>query len=344
MARTDTTRQYNELRKEILGGILRPVYILMGDEPYYPEQLCSLIMEKALQPHERDFNQTILYGADTTVDEIVSECCKYPMMSERVLVVVREAQALKKPDGLSAYLDHISPTTVLVLLFSGKSMDKRTSFFKKASASCTIFESPKVRDEDMPGWVESYFSGIGRTITPEAAALLAGHTGNDLRKIALEADKLIKAVPAEQASVTAEDIEVNVGISREFNTGELTSALAGKNGEKAFRIVYFFAQSPRQYPLQMTLGFLFFFFSKVEMIHAIMQRDRSGAKDAAAKAGVYYSYSKPYLSAVSNYNLRKTMKIISLIKNCDLNSKSNSAGTASDGDLLVELTGRILSL
>ena len=283
MAKIDTAGQYESLRKEIESGNFKPVYILMGEEPFYPERLCSLIMERALQPHERDFNQTVLYGADTSAEEIVSVCGRYPMMAERTLVVVREAQALKKPEGLGVYLDHISPTTVLVLLFSGKNMDKRTSFYKKAAKSCVIFESVKVREEAMPRWIESWFRSIGRSIEPQGAMLLAEYAGNDLRKISVESDKLLKAVPESQKTITAADIEQNVGISREFNTGELTSALAVRDGDKAFRIAWFFGESPRQYPLQMTLGFLFFFFSKVEMIHAIMLRDRISAKDALPK-------------------------------------------------------------
>lgn len=344
MARIDVIGQYNALKDEILKGRFSPVYILMGEEPFYPESLCSLISEKALLPHERDFNQTVLYGAETTAEEIIYNCERYPMMSERVLVIVREAQALKKPEGLGVYLDHISPSTVLVLLFSGKNMDKRTALFKKASKCCTIFESVKIREEAMPAWIESYFRSIGKTIEPAGASLLAEFAGNDLRKISVEAEKLTKALPADRKTVTAEDIEKNVGISREFNTGELTGALASRNGEKAFRIAYFFGESPKQYPLQMTLGFLFFFFSKVEMIHALMSRDRITAKDAATKAGIYYSYSGPYISAVSNYSLRNTMQAISYIKECDRRSKTGSGGNASDGDLLTELIGRILSL
>ena len=174
--------------------------------------------------------------------------------------------------------------------------------------------------------------------------LLAEYAGNDLRKISVEADKLLKAVPEQQKAITVDDIEQNVGISREFNTSELTSALATRNSDKAFRIAFFFGESPRQYPLQMTLGFLFFFFSKVEMIHAIMLRDRTSVQDAATKAGIYYSYAKPYTAAAANYNLRKTMKVISWIKDCDLRSKSGSGGTATEGELLTELLGKILSL
>ena len=244
MAKIDTAGQYESLRKEIESGNFKPVYILMGEEPFYPEKLCSLIMERALQPHERDFNQTVLYGADTSAEEIVSICERYPMMAERTLVVVREAQALKKPEGLGIYLDHISPTTVLVLLFSGKNMDKRTSFYKKATKSCVIFESAKIREEAMPRWIESWFRSIGRGIEPQGAMLLAEYAGNDLRKISIEADKLLKAVPESQKTITAADIEQNVGISREFNTGELTSALAVRDGDKAFRIAWFFGESP----------------------------------------------------------------------------------------------------
>ncbi|HIZ87144.1 MAG TPA: DNA polymerase III subunit delta [Candidatus Coprenecus pullistercoris] len=346
MAKTDTAGQFESLSRDIASGKFSPVYILMGEESFYPERLCSLIMEKALSPEERDFNQTILYGQDTDADEIISNCERYPMMSERVLVIVREAQAMKKPEKIGLYLDHISPSTVLVLLFSGKNMDKRTSLFKKITASdaCTVFESTKIREEAMPRWIESYFRSIGKNIEPQGAVLLAEYAGNDLRKISVEADKLTKAVPPEQPLITARDIEDNVGISREFNTSELTSALAARNGDKAFRIVYFFSQSPRQYPLQMTLGFLFYFFSKVEMMHALMLRDRISAKDAAAKAGIYYSYAGPYLNAVANYSLRKTMTVISYIKDCDLRSKSGSGGAAGEGDLLTDLAGRILSL
>ena len=254
MAKTDTAAQFETLRREIETGSLSPVYILMGEEPFYPERLCALITEKALQPHERDFNQTILYGADTSVDDIITTCERYPMMAERTLVVVREAQALKKPEGLSVYLDHISPTTVLVLLFSGKSMDKRTSFYKKAAKSCVIFESVKVREEAMPRWIESYFRSLGRTIEPQGAMLLAEYAGNDLRKISVEADKVLKAISESSDRVTAADIEQNVGISREFNTSELTAALASRDGDKAFRIAWFFGQSPRPIPPESSPG------------------------------------------------------------------------------------------
>lgn len=342
MAKKDAIGDYESIVTDISNGIFRPVYILMGEEPYFGERICELISEKALLPHEKDFNYTVLYGTDTTPEDIMSLCQSYPMMAERTVVMVKEAQGLKKIENLATYLDHISPTTVLVLFLSGKSLDKRTSFFKKASGTCTILDSPKLNQDAMPRWIESYFRQEGKSIEPKAAMLLAEYAGNDLRKIAVESDKLYKAVPESQKTITCEDIERNVGISREFNTTELTSALAARDGAKAFRIAYFFGESPKRYPLPMTLGFLFFFFSKVEMIHAYIAKGYS-PKDAAGKAGIFWSYSAPYLAAASNYSLRKVMRIIAAIRECDYRSKSNSGGNATEGELLTELLAKILS-
>ncbi len=343
MAKTDTKAQFDQVRSDILAGNFAPVYILMGEEPFYPEQLCDLIMEHAMQPFERDFNQSIFYGTDADIDTIIADCQRYPMMAERVLVVVKEAQALKKIESLSTYLDHLSPSTVLVLLFSGKNMDKRTSFYKKAAKVCTVFESPKVKDEAMPAWIQSYFRSIGKSIEPDGAMLLAEYAGNDLRKISVESDKLLRAIPSERNTVTAKDIETNIGISREFNATELTNALAAADGNKAYRIAYFLGASPKKYPIQMTLGFLFYFFNKVEMIHSIMMRDRIKAKDAVAKAGIYSFFAGPYLDAVSHYPLKRVMRVIAFLRECDYKSKSNYGGNASEGELLAELVGKILS-
>lgn len=342
MAKIDVIGDFESLARDITNGKFRPVYILMGEEPYFGERICGLISEKALQPHEKDFNYTVLYGTDTTPEDIMSLCQVYPMMAERTVIIVREAQALKKIESFATYLDHISPTTILVLFLSGKSLDKRTSFYKKAMGSCAVLDTRKLSQEAMPGWIESYFRQDGRTIEPKAAMLLSEYAGNDLRKIAVEADKLYKAIPENRKTITETDIEKNIGISREFNTTELTAALSVKDGAKAFRIAYFFGESPKRYPLQMTLGFLFFFFSKVEMIHAWTAKGYS-PKDAAGKAGVFWSYSAPYLAAASNYSLPKVMRIVSYLKECDYRSKSNSGGNASDGELLVEVIARILS-
>lgn len=343
MAKQDIQNQYEKLKERILDKKFDSVYLLMGEEPFYSERLCDLIIKNALEPYERDFNQYVFYGTDTSAENVAAVCEQYPMMSERLLVVVKEAQMMKKIENLAPYLDHISPTTVLVLLVSGKNLDKRTLFYKKISKVATIFESVKVPMEAMPLWIEKYAAAIGKKTEPEAAMLLTESAGNDLRKISIEIDKLTQAVPENQETITAGDIERNVGISREFNITELTDALANRNASKAFKIVYYFGESPKKHPLQMTIGFLFFFFSKIETIHAYMQKTNASPKNAAAKAGIYYSYATPYLTAISKYNLKKVMQIISYLKEYDYKSKSNLSGNASDGELLGELVGKILA-
>lgn len=343
MAKRNTENIYEELKNEILNKKFHSIYLLMGEEPFYSEQLCELIIENALQPFERDFNQNIFYGMDATAEDVVAACEQYPMMAERVLVVVKEAQMMKKIENMAPYLDHISETTVLVLLVSGKNLDKRTSFYKKITKVAAVFESSKVSLEAMPMWIEKYVSAKGRKIEPEAAMLLSEFAGNDLRKIAIETDKLTKAIPEGQETINAGDIERNIGISREFNVTELTNALASKDASKAFKIAYYFGESPKKYPIQMTIGFLFFFFSKIEGIYAYMMKNKTNAKEAAARTGIYYSYATPYLTAVSKYDLQKVMRIISCLKDYDYKSKSNLGGNASDGDILVELIGKILA-
>lgn len=340
----DTIESYSRIKEDILAGHFSPLYMLMGEESYYTGLLCNLIVEKALRPEERDFNQTILYGADTNASEIASVCQRFPMMAERQLVVIKEAQALKKLEPLEKYIQNPASTTVLVLLFSGKGADKRTSFYKNAVKAGTLFESAKLRDEVLPRWIEQHFVSLNKKIEPQAAALLADYAGNDLRKIDIECQKLIRAVDTAKATITAEDIEKNVGVSREFNTIELANALAVKDAKKSFKIAYYFGESPKKYPIQMTTGYLFFFFSKVELIHAhAAAGPRARIEDAAKRAGFFGYYGSSFITAAKNYNLGKTMKIISLIKECDYKSKSNFGGNASDGDLLTELIGRILS-
>ncbi len=341
---TDSIQQFNSLRTKISSGIFSPVYILMGEEPYYVDTLSELIISKALQPHERDFNQIILYGSDTSASEIISICSRYPMMAERELVVIKEAQSLKKIDDLGIYLDNPTPTTILVLSLTGKSLDKRTTFYKKALAKAEVFESTPLSQEGVPKWIESYTISLGKKIEPTASILLAEYAGTELRKIVLEIDKLFKSKDENDKSITVDDIEKNIGISREFNATELTDALASKDSVKAFKIAYYFGESPKNYPIQMTLGFLFFFFNKVEHIHAIMLASKHISPSAAAtQAGIYSKYTVPYINAVKNYPLMKSLKIISYIKECDYRSKSNARGEATDGELLVELIGKILN-
>ncbi len=339
----NTVARFNELKKDITEGNFKPYYIFMGEEPYYIDVLCDLIIEKALKPEERDFNQSILYASDTTPAQIASSAKRYPVFAERQLIIVKEAQLFKKLDDLVPYIENINPSTVLVLCFIGAKADKRTNFFKVSQKHGEVFETERVRDTDMPQWIESYIKSLGKDIEPQASLMLSEFAGTELRKIVLEIDKLIKSIDINSKLITANDIEQNIGVSKEFNTSELTSALAARDAAKAYRIAYYFGESPKKYPIQMTIGFLFYFFSQLEKMQAIMSQTKQSPQDAARDAGIYYSFSTPYLTAVRNFSLLKTMKIISLIKECDRKSKDNSRGGASDGELLLELIGKILS-
>lgn len=338
----DTLQQFASLKEKITQQRFSNFYLLMGEEPFYVERVLDLIMENALEPFERDFNQTVLYATDTTAADIVSMCNRFPMMAQRQLVVIKEGQSLKKQEELIPYLENPCPTTVLVLCYTGKNADKRTAFYKSAQKYGEVFESAKVPEASVPSWIEKYVASCGKRIDPDAALLIFECAGNDLRKIVLEVDKLIKSIKEDAPRITAVDVENNIGLSREFNITELTNAIAAGDAPKAFKIAYYFGESPKMYPLPKTLGFLFFFFSKLEQIQAYcIDQPGCSIQDAAAKAGMYYKSAVAYLQAASRYPLRKTMRIISYLKECDYKSKSNAGGTATEGELLIELLGKI---
>jgi len=341
----DTLKEFNIITQEIKDGKISPVYVLTGDEPYFVDQISTLIENKVLTEEEKEFNQTILYGQDTTVKNIISLCSAYPMMAEHQVIIIKEAQKLRNIKDFEIYLDHIMDSTILVLCLTESKLDSRTKFYKKLSKSpkCVIFESNQLSKEALPRWLINYFSLKGKKISSQAAILMTENAGTGLRKLILETDKLLEADLGK--TISSEDIENYIGISREFNTFELTSALSVRDADKVYKIVYFFGASPKQYPIQMTIGTLFYFFSRVEQISAEMAKGNS--LELAAKNSGFYStrgdYAKPYIDATKNYSLFKLINIISCISECDYRSKSNMRGNATDGELLTELVAKILA-
>ena len=339
----DIIVQFNSIMGEIKGKKFAPVYILMGEEPYYSDLIIEAILQNVLEPHERDFNQIVVYAQDTTTADILQSCRRFPMFAPRQLVMVKEAQHLTKLDILEGYVENPAPETVLVLAFTGKSVDKRTAFYKKAKAKCTIFESTAISEWNVARWITSYMQEQGYSITPDAASLMAEHTGNTLRKIVLEADKLFKGMPLDKKEITVKDVETNIGISREFSAFELSKALVFKDYDKAYRIAGFFAANQKKYPLVLTLGAMFFFFSRLLKCHAYYAQDGGLMENAIRKAGVFaQGQIKEYAAAMRAFPLKKTMSVIAIIKEYDYKSKSGNAGAASEGDLLIELISRII--
>ena len=340
----DIERQYAQLLDQIRSRAFVPVYLLMGDEPFYTDRLCDAIVENALDEEERDFNETICYGSDVDADTVITAARRFPMMAERQLVVVKEAQAMRDLEKVAVYLEQPLDSTILVLLLRGASADKRKSLYKLASKTGVVFESKALRDYEMPAWISAYFSGRGMRIAPDAAALLAEYAGTDMSKIVLEADKLARNLPEGGGEVRSADIEAQVGISRTVSIFELTRELSLKNGQKALNLAARIGAAPR-FAMPMAVSALYTHFNRILRYAALKERNRYPDKSAVAAVlqGVNPYFWKEYDAAVANYPIRRLIGIISLLCEYDYKGKGGDAGETLPGDLLVELVAKILS-
>ena len=340
----DIERQYAQLLDQIRSRAFVPVYLLMGDEPFYTDRLCDAIVENALDEEERDFNETICYGSDVDADTVITAARRFPMMAEQQLVVVKEAQAMRDLEKVAVYLEQPLDSTILVLLLRGASADKRKSLYKLASKTGVVFESKALRDSEMPAWISAYFSGRGMRIAPDAAALLAEYAGTDMSKIVLEADKLARNLPEGGGEVRSADIEAQVGISRTVSIFELTRELSLKNGPKALNLAARIGAAPR-FAMPMAVSALYTHFNRILRYAALKERNRYPDKSAVAAVlqGVNPYFWKEYDAAVANYPIRRLIGIISLLCEYDYKGKGGDAGETLPGDLLVELVAKILS-
>lgn len=338
----ETDRQCRGIVEDARQGIFRPVYLLMGDEPYYPELVCKAIMEHALQDWERDFNETVCYGADVNADTIITTARRFPMMAERQLVVLKEAQAMKTLEQLSLYCQNPLDSTVLVILMRGTA-DKRKALYKSVLKNGVIVESPQLRDYEIPKWTIAYYREQGLEIDPEAAALLGEHAGTDLGKIAVETGKLLKNLPEGAKSVSVADIEKNVGISREFSIFELTKALSFRNASHALKVASHVGNAPK-FAMPMAVSALYSHFYRILKYASLLSKGPVADDVKSRVLGVNPYFFREYDTAVSNYPLRKCMAAISLLCDYDYKGKGGDCGEASPADLLVELTSGILNL
>ena len=341
-----TSDSFRKIIAEIKEGKFRMFYVLSGEEPYYADIISKEIMDRALSPEERGFNQLLLYGGDTDARQIAETARRYPMMSAKQLVVVREAQLLKNLDPLETYLLQPQPTTILVLSFTGKQLDKRTRFYKAASGSKSGFflESALLRDFEVSGWILNYIKERGLTIEDKAASMLAEFSGTDLRKLVVQVDKILLNIDAGATRITEDDVERNVGISRDYNVFELANALSYRNKEKAFKIANHFALNEKQYPLIMILAGLFSQFSRLLKYHSLaISGNGKVSEPAAMSIGIFRFNQKEFEIAYRNYPLKRCMSVMATIRRYDQMCKSNERGEASDGELLKEMIARILS-
>ena len=340
----DTDSLCRELVKEAVSGVFKPVYLLMGDEPYYVDMVCDAILEHCLDESERDFNQTVCYGADVDADTVITAARRYPMFADRQLVVIKEAQMMKTLEELAVYCQKPLESTVLVIAMHGASADKRKSLYKTVSKMGVVVESQALRDYEVPRWIPMYYQTKGLKITPDAAALLAEHAGTDLAKIAVETDKMLKNLPEGTVEVTASDIEKNVGISRQFSIFELTKELSLKNASKALRIAAYIGSSAK-FAMPMAVSALYTHFYRILKYEALlMQNPRPGNDQKAKVLGVNPYFFNEYDTAVRNYPLKKCMAVIALLKEYDYKGKGGDVGEASPSDLMVEMTAKILNI
>lgn len=335
------------LCRELVAGarrkVFKPVYLLMGEESFYPDMVCDAIIENALDESERDFNQTICYGADVTAETVITTARRYPMFAERQLVVVKEAQMMKSLEELAIYCSNPLDSTVLVICMHGASADKRKSLYKSVSKIGVAVESNAIRDYEISRWISSYYAGKGLHISPDAAALLGEYAGTDLGKIAVETEKMLKNLPEGTACVSASDIEKNVGISRQYSIFELTKELSFKNASRALKIAAYIGTSPK-FAMPMAVSALYTHFYRILKYEALLMRaPRPGNDQKARILGVNPYFFSEYDRAVANYPMKKCMAVIALLKEFDFKGKGGEVGEAAPGQLLTELVARILN-
>ena len=325
---------------DIKSGNIKPIYFLMGEEPYYIDKLTEFIEQNVLQEHERDFNQTILYGRDVTIEDVVGNAKRYPMMADKQVVVVREAQELSRTiENLDAYALNPQPTTVLVVAYKYKTLDKRKKLIKSLAKNGLVFESKKMYDNQVGTWVTRVLQGKGYTIEPKANAMLVEFLGNDLSRISNELNKLQIILP-KGSQITAKDIEVNIGFSKDFNVFELQNALGARNQLKAYQIAQYFADNPKDNPMVVTVSLVFNFFIKLLKYHGLKDRN---PKTVAPILGVSPFFLKDYDVALRNYPMKKVSTIVATLRDIDVKSKGVGANALPTHDLLKEMLVKIFN-
>ena len=345
MAKTSVNiaQQCKEIIDSVKAGRFAPVYLLMGDEPYYPELVCQAIIDNCLQDFEKDFNETICYGPDVSASQIVTTARRFPMMAERQLVVVKEAQQMKGLEELAVYCAEPLESTVLVLLMHKASADKRKSLYKSVQKSGVVVDSPAIRDYEISNWISSYYSSRGLRIEPQAAALLGESAGTELSVIAAETEKLLRNLPEGCTEVRVEDVEKNVGISRQYSIFELTRELSLKNAAKALKIATPLGTAAK-FAMPMAVSALYTHFYRLLKYEAALAKDpRMGQQERAAVLGVNPFFLREYDAAVRNYPVPSAMKVIAMLCEFDYLGKGGDGAATTPDQLLVELTAKILN-
>jgi len=318
---------------DIKAGNIKPIYFLIGEEPYYIDKLTEFLEENLLTEDEKGFNQMVLYGRDTTIEDIVSSAKRYPMMAERQVIIVKEAQDLSKTiDKIDAYVNNPQPTTVLVFAYKYLKADKRKKWIKSIAKNHLLFESEKLKDFKVADWIKRVLQGRGFSIEPKAAIILQEYLGNDLSRIANELSKLEIILP-KGSTITPDHVEQNIGISKDFNIFELRKAIGERNHSKAFQIFTYFHQNPKSIPKVVLISQLFSYFSNLLKYHGLKDKTQG---NVASTLGIHPFFVDEYRTAAANYPMKKVSAVISKLQAIDGMSKGVGASNLEDIELYKE--------
>ncbi|MBR4506485.1 MAG: DNA polymerase III subunit delta [Bacteroidales bacterium] len=328
-----------QLIEDLEAGKYKPVYLLTGEENHYIDVVSDWMEEHIVDPTLRDFDQTVLYGRDVDMKTVIGHAKRYPMMSPVHLVLVKEAQDIdtRQWEVLASYLQQPAPQTVLVFCYRHKKLDKRTAAYKAIDKAGVVYESPRVYENQVPAWIRNEVASRGFTIGDKASMMLVEFLGADLGKIAGELGKLYPLLPAGGA-ITAELVEQQIGVSKDYNVFELQSAIGRRDPVMCNRIVNYFAANPKKNPIQPVLTILYGYFLKIMFYHQLENKS-----DAAKALGCAPIFVKDYAQAAANYSLGKLASCIGYLYEADLRSKGvRNSGTVTDGEILKELVFKVI--
>ena len=320
-------------------GIFKPIYWLEGEEEYYIDKIIDFAEHQILNESESAFNLTIFYGRDTNWADVINACRRYPMFAERQVVLLKEAQSMRDIEKLESYIENPLSSTIFVVSYKDKKVDGRTKLAKLLKEKGVLITTKKIYDNQLPEWTQEMIESKGLSISPKGLALLVDHIGNDLTRIQNEVEKLVVNL-GKRKTITEEDIEEFIGVSKEFNVFELQAALAKKDLSKAVRIIQYFEGNPKAAPIHLVLPSLYSFFSKVFMVYGAGSHDE---KTVAAAIGVNAYFAKDYLLAANTYTFSAVERILLLLHQYNLKSVGvNDTGTP-EASLLKEMVVKMIA-
>ena len=341
MAEKKQAISYESIMKDLKARKFLPVYILMGDESYYIDKLCDYISENVLQPEERDFNQVVLFGAETTAAQVADQCKGYPMMAEHRVVILKEAQNLRNFEALEKYFENPVKSTVFVMTYKNGSIDRRKKLLPRAEQVGVVFESKKLRDYQLPAFIETYFKQKKATIEPKATQMVADHVGADLHRLTSELDKLLISLPENEKRVTPEIVEKVIGVSKDFNAFELRSAIVNRDVFKANQIINYFDNNPKSGSVFALLPMLFSYFQNLMI--AYYAPNKQNENELAKFLDLRGAWAvRDYIAGMRNYNGVKVMAIIDKFREVDTKIKGLNNPNTPAGELMKELVFFIL--